>query len=163
MSPDESARAGQELGDGREICGRCGATMHTYADRCSADLAERCPGFEAVEAACRAAPTPTPEYYCAARPEWDALGARVQTVLRQGLAPLAPPKDAPEIAFRQYASLRVAVLLSFILIDLAAIAPRETTVEALLAELRRFVDAYARHPENRKQLELLIRKEEGHG
>lgn len=34
---------------GRIICARCGATYRTYGDKCSADLAERCPGFEAVD------------------------------------------------------------------------------------------------------------------
>lgn len=31
------------------ICARCGATYATYSDKCSADLAERCPGFNAVD------------------------------------------------------------------------------------------------------------------
>jgi ribosomal protein L40E len=34
---------------GKVICARCGATIKTYADKCSADLDERCPGFEAVD------------------------------------------------------------------------------------------------------------------
>ncbi len=34
---------------GRIICARCGATYATYGDKCTADLAERCPGFEAVD------------------------------------------------------------------------------------------------------------------
>ena len=38
---------------GRVICNRCGATLETYADQCNADLAERCPGFEAIERAGR--------------------------------------------------------------------------------------------------------------
>jgi ribosomal protein L40E len=33
------------------VCHRCGATSITMADQCSADLADRCPGFEATEAA----------------------------------------------------------------------------------------------------------------
>lgn len=33
----------------RVICGRCGATLATYADKCSADLDERCPGFNAID------------------------------------------------------------------------------------------------------------------
>lgn len=32
------------LGD-EIICSTCGATVHTMADLCSADLDERCPGF----------------------------------------------------------------------------------------------------------------------
>lgn len=39
------------LGDGRVICDRCGATLETYADKCTADLDARCPGFEAIERA----------------------------------------------------------------------------------------------------------------
>jgi hypothetical protein len=31
------------------ICPRCGATYATYGDKCSADLDERCPGFNAVD------------------------------------------------------------------------------------------------------------------
>lgn len=31
------------------ICARCHATFATYADACTADLAERCPGFNAVD------------------------------------------------------------------------------------------------------------------
>ena len=31
------------------ICRQCGATFATYADKCEADLAERCPGFNAVD------------------------------------------------------------------------------------------------------------------
>ena len=34
---------------GRLICARCGATIFTYADKCKADLAERCAGFNIVE------------------------------------------------------------------------------------------------------------------
>jgi hypothetical protein len=43
------ARVKAALGDGREICPRCHATLRNYADICTADLDERCPGFEAVE------------------------------------------------------------------------------------------------------------------
>jgi hypothetical protein len=32
------------------ICHRCGATLATYADKCSADLSDACPGFLAIEA-----------------------------------------------------------------------------------------------------------------
>jgi ribosomal protein L40E len=31
------------------ICSRCGATLGSYADRCAADLDERCPGANAIE------------------------------------------------------------------------------------------------------------------
>lgn len=34
---------------GRMICARCGATIFTYADKCEADLDERCPGFNVVD------------------------------------------------------------------------------------------------------------------
>jgi hypothetical protein len=33
------------------ICERCGATVATYGDKCSAALDDRCPGFEAIERA----------------------------------------------------------------------------------------------------------------
>lgn len=33
----------------RLICDRCGATVSTYGDRCSAALNVRCPGFEAYD------------------------------------------------------------------------------------------------------------------
>jgi hypothetical protein len=33
------------------ICERCGATLATYADACTADLADMCPGFVAIETA----------------------------------------------------------------------------------------------------------------
>lgn len=38
----------QQLG-GRTICGRCHCTLVTFADKCTADLDQRCPGFEAIE------------------------------------------------------------------------------------------------------------------
>lgn len=38
----------QRLG-GRVICTRCGARYSTYADKCEADLAERCPGFNVLD------------------------------------------------------------------------------------------------------------------
>lgn len=44
-------RAYVEAACGGVICERCGATLATYADRCSADLADACPGFNAIEAA----------------------------------------------------------------------------------------------------------------
>lgn len=31
------------------ICSRCGASFVSYADKCTADLDERCPGFNAVD------------------------------------------------------------------------------------------------------------------
>lgn len=34
---------------GVTICTRCGATIQTYADKCEADLDERCPGFNVVD------------------------------------------------------------------------------------------------------------------
>lgn len=33
------------------ICARCGATLDTLADKCSADLDDACPGFLAIDAA----------------------------------------------------------------------------------------------------------------
>lgn len=38
----------QRIGPG-VICPRCQATFATYAEACKADLAERCPGFNAVD------------------------------------------------------------------------------------------------------------------
>ena len=40
----------QAIGD-RVICSRCGATLDTYAEACTAALDERCPGLEAIECA----------------------------------------------------------------------------------------------------------------
>lgn len=34
---------------GLVICDRCQATLTTYANTCSADLSEVCPGFQAIE------------------------------------------------------------------------------------------------------------------
>jgi len=31
------------------ICDRCGATLDTFADACSADLDDACPGFLAID------------------------------------------------------------------------------------------------------------------
>jgi len=31
------------------ICARCGATLQTFADKCTAVLADICPGFERIE------------------------------------------------------------------------------------------------------------------
>lgn len=33
------------------ICNRCGATLDTFADDCSADLDDPCPGFLAIDGA----------------------------------------------------------------------------------------------------------------
>lgn len=38
----------QRIGGGI-ICSRCQATLGTYADKCEADLDERCPGFNVVD------------------------------------------------------------------------------------------------------------------
>lgn len=38
----------QALGD-KVICTTCGATLATYADKCSAPLDRPCEGFEAIE------------------------------------------------------------------------------------------------------------------
>jgi len=38
----------QRIGAGI-ICSRCGCTFATYSEKCSADLDERCPGFNAVD------------------------------------------------------------------------------------------------------------------
>ena len=37
------------------ICGRCGARYVTLADKCDADLGERCPGANAIELQARLA------------------------------------------------------------------------------------------------------------
>jgi hypothetical protein len=36
---------------GRVICARCRATLATFADACTADLDDACPGFLAIDAA----------------------------------------------------------------------------------------------------------------
>lgn len=36
---------------GKVICDRCGATLDTFADACSADLCDICPGFTAIDQA----------------------------------------------------------------------------------------------------------------
>ena len=54
LATSESARLARveaALGDGREICPRCHATLWTYADACSAELTDPCPGFRAIEVA----------------------------------------------------------------------------------------------------------------
>lgn len=55
MKPDERKRTEAALGD-KVICDRCGCTLATYDEQCEAYLAERCPGFEAIEAASKAQP-----------------------------------------------------------------------------------------------------------
>ena len=44
-------RVERRLGAGRVICQHCRATLDTYADRCSVDLAVQCEGFLAIERA----------------------------------------------------------------------------------------------------------------
>jgi hypothetical protein len=39
----------KELGALPSICDRCHAKLDSYADRCTADLSDCCPGFLAVE------------------------------------------------------------------------------------------------------------------
>lgn len=52
----EQAHIERTLGMDVEICARCGATLRTYHDKCAASLDDRCPGFEAIEAAIATAP-----------------------------------------------------------------------------------------------------------
>ena len=47
---ERKRRVERKLGDGRVIC-KCGATLDTYGDRCSASLEVRCDGFERIERA----------------------------------------------------------------------------------------------------------------
>ena len=47
---DERAFVEQSLGDS-VLCEWCHATLATYADECTADLQEICPGFVAIEKA----------------------------------------------------------------------------------------------------------------
>lgn len=49
----ERAFVESALGDS-VICQKCGAGLNTYADHCTADLAEPCPGFIAIENAKKA-------------------------------------------------------------------------------------------------------------
>lgn len=49
-TPDERQCVERRLA-GKTICERCGATLESFADQCTADLSERCPGFEAIERA----------------------------------------------------------------------------------------------------------------
>lgn len=50
MTNDERNRVESKLG-GAVICDRCGATLATYADNCTARLDDACPGFLAIEEA----------------------------------------------------------------------------------------------------------------
>lgn len=47
---DERAFVERALGNS-VICGKCRATLGTFADACTADLAELCPGYLAIEQA----------------------------------------------------------------------------------------------------------------
>lgn len=47
---DERAFVERSLGDSI-ICKRCEATLPTFADACTADLQEPCPGFMVIERA----------------------------------------------------------------------------------------------------------------
>ena len=50
LEPQERRRLSVEAAlAGKVICDRCGATLETYAEACTAELSERCPGFEAIE------------------------------------------------------------------------------------------------------------------
>jgi ribosomal protein L40E len=60
MTPEERKTVEAALGD-RVICDRCGATLGTYQDKCRADLADKCPGFQAIEAALDPMPALPPE------------------------------------------------------------------------------------------------------
>jgi hypothetical protein len=40
----------EKFGTG-SICQRCGATLDTFADACTADLTDPCPGFLAIDRA----------------------------------------------------------------------------------------------------------------
>lgn len=50
MNQSELDHVERTLGDA-VICQRCGATLATYAEICSADLDDPCPGFLAIERA----------------------------------------------------------------------------------------------------------------
>lgn len=51
MRKQERENVEAALGDGRVICTRCGATLATFADVCSAPLDKRCEGFEKIDSA----------------------------------------------------------------------------------------------------------------
>lgn len=48
---ERRVRAENALGDGRIICKRCGATLATFADRCTAALHVQCEGFRVIDTA----------------------------------------------------------------------------------------------------------------
>jgi hypothetical protein len=50
-APDYYTKPAEAVLGDAVICDRCGATMATYADDCSAPLDEACPGFLAIEQA----------------------------------------------------------------------------------------------------------------
>ena len=54
MNPVHIAAVETRLGTS-VICQRCNATLETYANSCTADLADPCPGFIAIEQAKTAA------------------------------------------------------------------------------------------------------------
>lgn len=56
LKRSELQRIEAELGDGRVICERCGATLDTYSDACTAALDDPCPGFQAIETAATGRP-----------------------------------------------------------------------------------------------------------
>lgn len=60
----EIERVAADLGD-KVICGRCGATLDTFADQCSADLDDPCPGFVAIDEAKKRA-----HQFPDSRPRW---------------------------------------------------------------------------------------------
>ena len=47
---DLHQRAEEIIGKG-QICARCGATLYTYTDACTAMLDDPCPGFLSIERA----------------------------------------------------------------------------------------------------------------
>lgn len=48
---DERRYVEAVVGGGKVICGRCSATLADFADKCSADLDDACPGFLAIDRA----------------------------------------------------------------------------------------------------------------
>ena len=54
MTQVEYLAVERKLGAGA-ICSRCGATLASYGEKCSASLAEACPGFVAIENALKEA------------------------------------------------------------------------------------------------------------
>jgi ribosomal protein L40E len=49
--PDYYTKPAEAILGDSVICLRCSATLATYADACTADLGDQCPGFVAIEAA----------------------------------------------------------------------------------------------------------------